>query len=284
MVQLIVINGAFYIVFLFINLFQQASGVPESSWLYTWLCVRAGVLETLIQPWSYITYMFMHVDFGHIFFNMLILYSMGRLLERYIGSRKVLAMYILGGLAGAVLYQLSYNVLHLMYPDNPFFMMRIPLLGASAGVLGIVVAVGILLPNEYVRIFLWPVKIKWVALLLFVSSTLVDMYANTGGKMAHIGGGILGYFFIRMHQHGRDLGKPVYWVLDRLPFASPERKRSRMRVVRDKPNRTRNDYDWNQQKAMSQRRTDEILDKISKSGYDSLTKEEKAYLDRISKG
>lgn len=282
--RLILINVAMFLVFTLVDAFQSFGDTPLLNRVWVYFSVRAGFLETLVQPWSYISYMFLHVSFGHILGNMILLFFLGRILEQYMGARKVAAIYVLGGLAGALLFQFSYFFLHLAFPTSPLFMPEVPLLGASAGVLAVVVAVGVKLPNQYVNLFLFgPVKLKWVVLVVFVYTSLLELYANTGGKLAHIGGALLGYYFIRKDSIGVDIGKPVYWVMNQFARFGIGRGSGMRTVHRNTTKPPRSDYEYNKQKNWDQRKTDEILDKISKSGYDSLTKEEKEYLFQISK-
>lgn len=285
--QLVMINVVIFLIMLPGEAFQHFGDVHLFSRISAYLSVRAGFLEGLIQPWSYITYMFLHVDFLHLLGNMILLFFIGRIVEPHLGRARFLAIYILGGLAGAMLFQISFGFLHLAYPGNPWFVGDRVMLGASASVMALVVAAATHMPNQYVNMFLiGPVKIKWVALFAFAFSTVTDFTHNLGGNLAHIGGAVLGYFFIRFDEQGRDMGRPVYWVLNRLSGRRSAAAQPRMRATRGGggtgPAPPRDDHEYNAQKVVSQRRTDEILDKITKSGYESLSKEEKEYLFNVS--
>ena len=210
---------------------------------------------------------------------MLWLYWIGKLIVEYLGIRKFATIYFMGGMLGGLAYVLAFNI---------FEFMGIPmggrLIGASAGVMSVVVAAGVLLPDYEIRLFLFGnVKLKYIALASFVLTTLLDFSVNTGGKLAHAGGALFGFMYIRQLRSGTDMSINFFKFIDLLK--SPFKKKPNMRVVRDEPKK-RSVPSSSKKSAISseekQRKTDLILDKISKSGYDSLTAEEKDFLFHIS--
>ncbi len=281
--KIIVLN---VIVFVFTSLFNQWIPLIEH------FAIPGDISAYFFQFWSVVTYMFLHSTNGisHILFNMLILYSIGKIALEFLGPRRFTAIYFTGGIAGGLLYLVSFNLLAAMgvYPFGGL------LLGASAAVMAIVVATATLLPDYKINlIFFGPVPLKYVALTIFILSSVLNFSFNTGGKLAHIGGAALGFLFIRNLQSGKDWSIPFYSFLFaiRNPFV-----KKKMRVVSNKnraprsaptytsnaPNgastKTKNQMDENQK----QQKVDAILDKIGKSGYDSLTESEKEFLFKVS--
>jgi membrane associated rhomboid family serine protease len=294
--RLIVINIAIFltlhIVFLFYWLITKESVVTDQV-LY--LLASSNLKAMLYKPWTVFTYMFMHIDFMHIFGNMLFLYFLGRIFQNFLGDGKVLATYILGGLAGWFLYMVFYNVFPVFAVENA---RAYPILGASASVMAIVVAAATYVPNFEVRLFgMWAVKLKWIA-LFYVALDIVSIdKGNPGGHLAHLGGAIFGFFAIRQHIQGRSIFK--WW--DRMEGGiravfGRKRKQPKMRIERspaprpssagrkEKPSRSAaaSNEVYNVDKRDMQKKVDEILDKISRSGYESLSKAEKEFLFKYS--
>jgi membrane associated rhomboid family serine protease len=241
-----------------------------------WLAVPSDYSLLIFRPWTIITYMFVHTRFFHILFNLLWLYWMGKIFVEYLGTKKLLSTYVLGGVAGALLYILSYNIFPLFRDSG----VHLPMIGASASVLAITVAIATLIPNYKIFIFLiGPVALKYVAGIIVLLDVLNLGSADNVAHFAHLGGALFGFIYIRQLKSGNDLAG---WFISLIEKFSPGNKSSsRMKV---KYTRTKNDEDFNVNKKASQERIDEILDKISKSGYGSLTAEEKEFLFKSSKG
>lgn len=236
--------------------------------------------------WTIISYMFLHGGLFHILFNMLWLYWIGKILVEYLGERRMVTVYFLGGIVGGGLFIVAHNILGLF--GNEAFIGKY-LIGASAGVMAVVFATSTLLPEYTIRLLLLgPVKMRYLAIGALVLTSILDFSVNTGGKIAHIGGAFFGYFFIKQLKNGADMSKNFYKIIDGISgiFSS----KPKMRVYRNKEtvktnvagkkaqNRTATITEVERQKI-----TDDILDKISKSGYDSLSKEEKDFLFSVSK-
>jgi membrane associated rhomboid family serine protease len=239
------------------------------------LAIPSDLSALARKPWTIVTYMFTHGFLWHILFNMMILYWFGRYFIEEFGVKKILGTYILGGLGGAVLFVLFYNIF-------PFFeevRAQSIATGASASVMAIVIAVATVVPNRQMNIVLiGPVKILYIALILFVTSTVLDFTDNTGGKIAHLGGALVGFLFANYYRKGKDITRGFDRFMD--SFADLFRKREKMKVTYKRPT---DDYEYNKQKANEQEELDRILDKISKGGYDSLTKAEKEKLFNMKK-
>lgn len=242
-----------------------------------WLAVPSNLKILLVKPWTVFSYMFLHIGFFHILMNMLWLYFLGQLFMEFIGEKKLWAVYVAGGLAGAVLYILFYNI----FPVFENSLATSKALGASASVMAIVVAVATYAPNFSIRLFLFGnVKLKYVALFVFILDVISISNSNSGGHIAHIGGAALGFFFAKQWQKGHDVTR---WI-DKTTmviqaFIKP--KSTKMKVKYRSKKTTRNN-DFVSRKKEEQEKIDEILDKISRSGYDSLSKSEKDFLFRTS--
>jgi membrane associated rhomboid family serine protease len=219
--------------------------------------------------------MFLHKDFFHILFNLLWLYWFGKIFLAYLDEKRLLNVYLLGGISGALLYVFAYNAVPVLHEQSGISIA----MGASAAVMAIVIATATFAPNHVVYIvFIGPVKIIWVAIVGFILSSLVDFSMNTGGKIAHIGGALFGYFFILQYKQGKDITRWFTIIMDGiLSLLKPGK---RMRVTHK---RTSVEFEYNAAKIEKQKNLDKILDKISKSGYDSLTKEEKETLFKMGK-
>jgi membrane associated rhomboid family serine protease len=236
--------------------------------------VPSSIEAFLFRPWTLITYMFTHKDILHILFNMLWLYWFGLIFLEYLDQKKLVAVYLLGGISGAVVYIISFNI----FPVFNQVVAESVAIGASASVLAIVVAIAAYVPDYSVNLFLLGrIKIKYVALVIFLLTSVMDFSVNSGGKLAHIGGALFGYFYTFSLRRGYDLGKGLNKIIDF--FATLFKPRKKLRVTYKK--RT-TDYEYNKTKVDHQEQINKILEKISKGGYDCLTKEEKDILFKES--
>ena len=265
-------------VFIFVNLVHAVlffANTPGSFGEFlTWLSVPADLTELSRKPWTLVTYMFTHRGFMHILFNLLWLYWFGMVFLQYFDGKKLVGVYLLGGLSGAVLYIASFNLL-------PVFEQALPIsiaMGASASVTAISIAIAVYVPNFiWNLLFIGRVKIIYVALAMFILSSLVEISDNSGGKIAHIGGALFGYLYAVRYKQGKDMTRGINRFLERLfSFFRPKPK---IRVTHKK---TETDLDYNARKADEQKEVDAILDKIAKSGYSSLSAREKEILFRQS--
>ncbi|MDT8402222.1 MAG: rhomboid family intramembrane serine protease [Bacteroidales bacterium] len=271
LLKLIYINAAVFIVMAILQIIAVlANNAMISSSVVEFLAVPASFSNLILKPWTVITYMFLHEGFFHILFNMLWLYWFGRIFSDYFDQKKLVSVYILGGLSGALLYILSFNIF-------PAFSETIHVsiaLGASASVMAIVIATAVYIPDYSVHLLLiGRVKLKYIALGIFLLTSVFDFSVNTGGKIAHIGGAVFGYVYALRYRQGKDTGKWINNIIDTI--ATWFKPRQKMKVSYKKP---MNDLEYNEMKADHQERINKILEKISKGGYDSLTKEEKEIL------
>ena len=226
--------------------------------------------------------MFLHTDVMHIFFNMISLYWFGRIALERISQKQLVALYILGGLAGAAMYVLSYNLF-------PYFSVAVQnsyLLGASGAVVAICVAAATLQPNYPIRLmFIGEVKLIWVATGMVAISIFGITGNNAGGEFAHIGGAILGYFYAKAWMKGKDYSRVVTSVIDW--FTNIFKRTPKIKVKqggKQTASRVKTDAEYNREKRANEAAIDAILDKIKQRGYESLTADEKRELfDRSKK-
>lgn len=245
-----------------------------SGTLLSILSVPASLSKLVFKPWTLITYQFLHLNFFHILFNLLWLFWMGRIFTEYLGTKKLLSTYILGGIAGAVFFIIFYNVFPLFKTD----LAAAQALGASASVLAITIAIAAYTPNYIINIVLiGPVRLKYIALITVLLDLVNISGDNAGGHIAHLGGAIYGYIFAMNLKRGKNISAWFDRLADGIKNLFSARK---MKVV--KKARPLTDEEYLQNKKVSQERIDDILDKISRSGYGSLTSEEREILFNYS--
>lgn len=246
--------------------------IPSKGLLF--FAVPASLKLLLSHPWTLITYMFTHKDILHLLFNMLWLYWFGKIFLEYLDQKKLVAVYLLGGISGALLYVTSYNV----FPAFTDVISESVAIGASASVMAVVVAISAYVPGYTVYLFLLGrIKIKYIALGIFILTSVMEFPVNSGGKLAHIGGALFGILYTASIRKGRDPGKWLNSVIDAVVTVFKPRKKLKVRYKRPVT-----DYEYNKARADHQAKINAILDKISKGGYDSLSREEKDYLFRES--
>jgi membrane associated rhomboid family serine protease len=280
-VQLIIIN---VVVFLVLVVFYVASTVSGNeaffSIIHNQFSIPPKFVNFISRPWTIITYGFAHSlgDIFHILFNMIGLYWFGKLFNEYLGSDKLIAAYILGALAGGVLYLIMFNTIPFFVGQSNFPGM----VGASAAVFAIMMATATLLPDyTFFLLFLGPVKIKYIAFFYIVISFLGTVGSNAGGNIAHLGGALMGYIYIKQMQAGVNWGGWITSTLDWMKglFESKPKVKVTYRKTDAPPTKSKS----TSASKTSQEEIDHILDKISDKGYESLSKEEKEKLFNASK-
>ena len=273
--KLIYINLAVFLVVKLIAVFYFLLSVENSFSLVSWLAVPADLSNLAYKPWTVFSYMFLHQDFLHILFNMLWLYWFGQIFLHYFDNKKLLSVYLVGGLAGAFVYILTFNIF-------PGFADILPVsyaLGASASVIAIVIAVSVYAPNHTIYLlFFGPVKLKYIALATIIIDVISIASTNAGGHLAHLGGALFGYFYIMQFKKGRNITRLFDRFMDFI--FSIFKPRPKIKVTYKRPV---DDFEYNKSKAQKQAEIDKILDKIAKSGYESLSKQEKETLFKNSK-
>jgi membrane associated rhomboid family serine protease len=279
-VQLIIINVVVFLIMALVYVLLSVSKLEGPLTIFMkQFSIPPTLAEFFTRPWTLITYMFAH-SLGlifHILFNMLVFYSFGRLFIEYLGSDKLVAVYVLGGLAGGIVYLLAYNVI-------PYYIERAPMVsgmvGASAAVYAVVVAIATLIPDyTFFLLFLGPVRIKYIAAFFIVVSFLATIGDNAGGNIAHLGGALIGFVYTKQLQAGVNWGG---WITITLQFFKDLFK-PRPRVKVSYRSDQKKEAKKSGKPSVSQAELDAILDKISAAGYESLTKDEKEKLFNASK-
>jgi membrane associated rhomboid family serine protease len=233
-----------------------------------WIALSSDPTIFITQPWTLISYAFFHHGFGHLFFNMMVLHFSSMLFLTFFNSKQFLALYLLSSLFSGIAFVIGYYFLHLSSS----------MVGASAAIMAILVATTTYRPLMNVRlILLGNVKLWHITAVILVLDFMQFKIENTGGHIAHLSGAFFGFIFIKLLQNGIDLSRILtnpFKKSKRAPFRKVHKnytkstpKPSSRIVVKDK----------------TQQQIDEILDKISQSGYDCLTQEEKEFLFKAGK-
>jgi membrane associated rhomboid family serine protease len=281
LIQIIIINLVVFIVINILRVIFSISGNPETfKTIVDQIVLPSDLSSFLYKPWTLITYFFTHEGFFHLLFNMLFFYWFGRIIYEFLGNNKLINLYVMGGLAGGLMFMLIYNIV----PYYHNLVQNSQLLGASAGVLAVVVGAATYMPNYTVfLLFLGPVRIKYIAIFYVLLSLFRIDGTNAGGELAHLGGAIIGYLYMVQLRRGNDFGQPIikfFTFIKSLFKPSPRVKVS----YKSKTKKTSTDKTKpNKEAGVSQDEIDAILDKISQGGYESLTKQEKQKLFDASK-
>lgn len=246
--------------------------------LSEWFQLPKDYLAFFGQPWSLVTYSFFHAGLGHIFWNMIMLYFSGRIFLNLFGNQKFLNVYFLGVIVGGLVFLLSYNFFPTLLQSNTV------LIGASAGVTAVLIFVCAYLPNQEVRLLFFNVKLWYIgAFFVLIDLIQIPYGGNVGGRLAHLGGAFLGYLYARQLLNGNDIGAGFgkLWNGIAQLFQPREKKAPLKTVYKKKTSKAQGKAEYD--KAAHQKRIDDILDKISKSGYESLSKAEKDFLFKAGK-
>lgn len=273
-IKLVLINLIVFVVFHLVQMFFfLGDGTSTFETVKKWIYLPASPLKFIQRPWTLFSYMFLHEGIWHIIRNLLWLYWLGRILNEYTSNRRILAIYLLGGVVGGLFYMLAYNLFPVFAPVAA----ESRILGASASVMAIVLAAATLLPNYSIHLLiLGPIKLKYIALVAIILDIVLVDQSNPGGHIAHLGGAFFGWLFIYLLNRGHDLSAPIGRIQD---WQEKRRDRkSKLKVVHKK---TSSDIS----SSVDQNSIDAILDKLIANGNDinALTKKEREILNRASK-
>ena len=277
--QFIYINIGIFVVTALVAIVGMLFNVGKSSWM-EWLELPAWLPQFIKQPWSIVTYMFLHAGILHLLFNMLWLYSFGQLFLMFFSARHFRGLYFLGGFCGGLLYMVAYN----FFPYFESYLYGSYLLGASASVLAIVIATAVRNPEYRVNLLLFgQVRLKYLALVMVVTDLLFVTSNNAGGHIAHLGGALAGWWFAAGLRKGTDVTKWINGAIDWLSGGFRIQRVSKKPKMEVHYGGRSKDYEYNARKKEQNEEVDRILDKLKKSGYQSLTTEEKKRLFDVSK-
>ncbi len=276
--KLIAINVAVFIFFALLWMLQTlfALNYPFSETVKYYLSLPSSFPGFVVRFWTFLTYQFLHAGFFHLLFNMLIFLFAGRIFREFLGDAKLLATYIIGGVCGGLMFILAMQIFPLFQDKTPV------LVGASASVMAVLVAIGTLLPNYTIHLmFLGPVRLIYIVAFLALVDILSLAGSNAGGHFAHLGGALWGFAYIRALNNGSDLAKwftqSISWSGDQ--FRPKQKSNVRVKYYNERATTTQPP----KRNKVSQEEVDLILDKIARSGYDSLSQHEKDVLFRASK-
>lgn len=276
--KLIVANVVVFVFFLLLNtlsfLFQT-----NITGIQSWFSFPSDVFKYITKPWSIITYAFLHADFWHLLFNMLWLYFFGQIFLNIHTGRRFLNVYFLGGIFGALLYMIAYSFFPVFAEISSS-----SLVGASAAVSAVMVAATVQTPDSPLRFMFIPFTFKlwWITVGLLVLDVIRIPNGNAGGHLSHLGGALLGYIYMKQLQKGNDLGTPVEKTMDWIVNAFKPNDKPKLKTVH-KTKKTKSNVVRSTKNTNTQQQIDAILDKISKSGYESLSKKEKDFLFKAGK-
>jgi membrane associated rhomboid family serine protease len=261
-------------------LFNQPDSATSANWILNSFALPSSIDLLSGKPWTLLTYMFLHLDFFHILFNMLWLYWFGKIFLEYLTSRQLLKTYLIGGLAGGLLFIMAFNLFPVFRPQ----LFSSLALGASASVMAIVMTISFFVPNYTIQLlFVGRVKIIYLALILFIFDFFAIPAGNSGGHFAHIGGALWGFIYVLLLRKGNlpFMPGPSFGWSKKITsfFSHQQKKKAKDTTYYSRP---KTDDEYNAEKLEKQKKTDAILEKISKGGYDSLSKEEKAFLFKSS--
>ena len=258
--KLIYINLAIFLFTLFVSVFKDLYR-GQMNWVLEWFSLEDSFSSLLTKPWTIITYGFLHADFLHVLLNLITLYFIGNLFITYFTQKQLLNFYLLGTFSGGLLYIISHNYFPLFDGKSSI------LVGASAGISAIFIGITTYIPNYQLKIRfigfvkLWNLAAIWIGLdILALSGT------NAGGHFAHLGGALFGFLYVNQVSYK----KIKIWE----KIASLFKSKKHLRTVYKSGKKS----NLNKSTSLTQQQIDGILDKISKSGYDTLSKAEKDFL------
>ena len=264
--KLIYINIFLFVLTLLISVFQSLFK-NDVNWMVDWFSLEANIDSLFTKPWTLISYGFLHADFLHILFNLIALYFIGNLFIDYFTQKQLLTFYILGTFFGGIFYLFSQNYFPLFEGKTSV------LVGASAGISAIFIGIATYMPNYELKIrFIGFVKLWYLAAIWVGIDVLGLAGGNAGGHFAHLGGSLFGFLYV-----SKASNKEIAIFKNLAAIFSVKKKplKTVYKSTNTKRETTKSDF--------TQKQIDEILDKISQSGYDCLTKEEKEFLFKAGK-
>ena len=268
--KLIAFNVIFFVLPLLVNTFLFLFKIPIDSYT-VWFELSSSFSELVFKPWTLISYSFLHSGFFHLFFNMYIFLFTSRLFLNLFKSNSLLNVYFLGVIFGGLLFLFSYNFFPAFENSKPY------MIGSSAGVMSLLIFMSTYSPNLEVRLIIFNVKLLYIGIAFMMLDVIQIPYGNAGGHIAHLGGALLGFFYANKLKNGVDIGLPFERIIFKL-FNLFQFNKTKMNLAyKNKSSKKFSGRNYNNSKT-HQKKIDEILDKISSSGYESLSKKEKDFL------
>ncbi len=271
--KLIYVNIGVFLAVSIVNVIMLISGNRDYFSLLEWLQVPSYLPHLISTPWTLVTYMFTHENLFHILFNLLALYWFGQIFLRFFTQKQLLSTYLWGGLAGGILFVLAFNAIPLFVEMKYLSVM----IGASASIMAITFAAATYAPNHTIYLlFFGEVRLKYIALIYLIIDLISIAGTNAGGHIAHLGGALAGYLIALKLKQNSTTNLGLGWVEGIFNVFSSER--NKMKVVHK---RNMSDMEYNATKVKRESNINDILDKINKTGYESLTKEEREELFKL---
>ena len=264
--KIIFLNIILFVIPYFINTLLFLFNLNFKSYIELFL-LSPELNDLIIRPWTIITYSFVHDGFFHLFWNMLLLYYISRMILNLFSPSTFINVYFLGVIVGGILFLFSYSFFPVFKGDIS------SMGGSSAGVMAAIIFMCTYSPDNEIRLFFFNLKLKYIGILFFVFDIIQIPYGNSGGHIAHVGGAILGFFYARNLINGRDIGSSFEYLWKF--FFRKRKKKEKTIFFQDNPKIYKKP-----DKSEKQKKVDAILDKISKSGYESLSDKEKNFLSR----
>ena len=271
--KLILINVVCFVLPMLIKTVLFLFNISSTNF-FNWFELSASWIYLSTKPWSIITYSFLHSGFFHLFWNMYLLFFSSKLFLNLFPSNTFFNVYFLGVVVGGITFILSYTFFPVFQNSSPV------MIGASAGVMAVFIFMSTYSPDLEIRLILFNVKLRYLGIAFLLLDIVQIPYGNAGGHLAHLGGAILGFYYVKQLKNGKDIGKPFKNFIDKI--INIFRKKPKMRTVykREKSQKINKKVSNAGEK---QKRIDRILDKISISGYESLTQAEKDFLFKVGK-
>lgn len=265
--KIIYINVILFLLTYLFNTLSFLMGI-ESNFIINWFALSPHIDELIFKPWSIISYGFLHDGFFHILFNLVFLFYFGNMFLDYFNKKQFLLYFILGIISGGFIFILSFNYLPALKTHETY------LVGASAGVTAILIGITSLIPHYAINFrFIGSIKLWHIATVLMAIDIIQIPNGNAGGHLAHLGGALLGFLLTTQFNEGKSL---IQWMGSSFQI----RKEKPLKTVYKKKNSPK---EKTENPKNRQKKIDTILDKISKSGYETLTQEEKDFLFKIGK-
>ena len=266
--KLILINVVCFVLPMLIKTVLFLFNISSTNF-FNWFELSASWIDLPTKPWSIITYSFLHSGFFHLFWNMYLLFFSSKLFLNLFPSNTFFNVYFLGVVVGGITFILSYTFFPVFQNSSPV------MIGASAGVMAVFIFMSTYSPDLEIRLILFNVKLRYLGIAFLLLDIVQIPYGNAGGHLAHLGGAILGFYYVKQLKNGKDIGKPFKNFIDKI--INIFRRKPKMRTVykREKSQKINKKVSDAGEK---QKRIDRILDKISISGYESLTQAEKDFL------